>query len=264
MDIGKRLALASAAAFAAAMGWVIASAVLPVDASGAYRGTWRVSYRSATTIDLELSYRNGHSSWSSGDTVPFDSGAFSGLTLDDIKSASGERHFRIVRDAGSFDCNGYFASGNGAGVLEFVPSSTYAGALESRGLGRPSDSDQFSLALADVRIETIDRLRAAGIAGLSAKALVRMADHDVTAKYVEGLTAGGVKPASVDDLIRLRDHDVQPDYISGLARYGYRPGVDELVRLRDHDVTIDFVARLKSHGYSPSVDELIRLRDTGM
>jgi hypothetical protein len=263
--------LTQRAGWAFAAGFALAAALLAcasgqpaADGAGVHEGTWRISYVSATTIDFELSYRNDGHSWDSGDTIPFDASAYSGLTLSDIRSAAGAKHFRIVRDAGSFDCNGYFAHGIGSGVFDFTPSDAFASALEARGLGRPSLDDQFSLALANVSLAMIDQLKAAGVAGLDSAALVRLADHDVNGKYVADLKADGVRPASVDDLVRLRDHDVSADFVAGLARYGYHPSVDDLVRLRDHDVNLDFVARLKAHGYHPSVDDLIRLRDSGM
>ena len=262
------------------------------DGATTHEGTWRIGYVSATTIDFEMSYRNDGHSWDSGDTIPFDATAFNGLTLADIKSADGAKHFRIVRDAGSFDCNGYFAHGVGSGVFDFTPGGAFADALEARGVGRPSGDDEFSLAMADVSLTMVDRLKAAGISGLDSAALVRLAEHGVNGKYVADLKADGVKPSSIDDLVRLRDHGVDPDFVAGLARGGYHPSVDDLVRLRDHGVTaefaaglarygyhagaddlvrlldhgvtLDFVARLQAHGYHPSIDDLIRLRDSGM
>jgi hypothetical protein len=261
----RRALLGFLAGFVAVAAWTVATATPPAaNAGDSYQGTWRIDYESSTTVDLELSYHSGFSSWDTGDTTRFDASAFHALTIDDVKSAKGAKHFQIVRDAGSFDCNGVFANGIGSGVFEFVASSAFADALDSRGLGRPDAKDQFGLALANVTLAMVDGLRSAGVTGLSAKALVKLANHDVNQKYVAGLNSNGVHPTSVEALVRLRDHDVQPDFIAGLARYGYHPGVDDLVRLRDHDVSLDFISHLQAHGYHPSVDDLIRLRDTGM
>ena len=265
MPTPTRRVLAFLAGFIAVTAWTIATVTPPAaKAADDYQGTWRINYLTSTSIDLGLSYHNDHSSWEMSDSVPFDERAFHGLTLDDIKSAKGVKHFQIVRDAGAFDCNGYFASGIGSGVFAFAPSAAFADALDSRGLGRPDVKDQFELALSNVTLAMVDGLRSAGVTGLSAKALVNLANHDVNAKYVAGLKANGVHATSVDDLVRLRDHDVAPDYIAGLARDGYHPSVDDLVRLRDHDVSLDFISRLQAHGYHPSIEDLIRLRDSGM
>lgn len=262
----QRGALALAAGYIVVVFWMaLAARHAVVRADAPYAGTWQITVRSPVSIDLELSYRSDASSSSMGeDPFPFEEKKFSGLTMAQMKSEKGDAHFRIVRDAGDFVCNGYFADGMGSGVFEYVPSVSYAAALESRGLGRPDEHEQFRLMFADVSLAMIDQLRSAGVAGLSVKTLVTMADHGVDSRYVASLAAAGVKGRSVDELVQLRDHDVDGDYVAGLARYGYHPSIADLVRLRDHDVTVDFVARLKSHGYNPSVEDLIRLRDAGV
>jgi hypothetical protein len=262
MPTPTRRVLAFLAGFIAATAWTIASMAAPAaKADDSFQGTWRINYISTSSIDLGLSHHDGHSSWEMSDTVSFDANSFHGLTMDDIKSAKGVKHFQIVRDAGAFDCNGYFAGGIGSGVFDFAPSAAFADALDSRGLGRPDTKDQFELALSNVTLAMVDGLRSAGVTGLSSKALVTLANHDVSAKYVAGLNANGVHASSVDELVRLRDHDVAPEYIAGLAHDGYHPSVDDLVKLRDHDVALDYVAGLAHDGYHPSMDDLVRLRD---
>jgi hypothetical protein len=262
----QRGVLALAAGYLVVVFWAALGALHTiVRADAAYAGTWQITVKSPVTIDLELSYRSPQSSSSVGrDPMPFDEKIYPGLTMTQMKSANGDAHFRIVRDAGVFVCNGYFVNGMGSGVFEYLPSAAYAAALESRGLGRPDEHDQFRLMFADVTLAAIDQLRSAGVSGVSVKSLVSMAEHGVDRPYIASLAAAGVKAGSVDELMRLRDHDVEGDFIAGLARYGYHPSTDDLVRLRDHDVTIDFVARLKSHGYTPTVEDLIRLRDAGV
>jgi hypothetical protein len=262
----QRGVLALAAGYLVVVFWAALGALHTIaGADAAYAGAWQITVKSPSTIDLELSYRSPQSSSSIGrDTMPFDEKTYPGLTMAQMKSANSDVHFRIVRDAGVFVCNGYFVNGMGSGVFEYQPSAVYAAALESRGLGRPDEHDQFRLMFADVTLAGIDQLRSAGVSGVSVKSLVSLAEHGVDRRYIEDLAAEGVKAGSVDELVRLRDHDVEGVFIAGLARYGYHPSIDDLVRLRDHGVTIDFVARLKTHGYTPSVEDLIRLRDAGV
>ncbi len=234
------------------------------DAAGPRAGTWTLRYVSPSTIDLELSYRNGDSSWNEGDTRAFASAGVHGLTMDDLRTGHGDKHFTIVRDAGTFACDGTFSSGIASGVYTFEPSASYADALAARGLGRPDAADAFRLAFSDVSLATVDDLIAAHVSGLSIPGLVRLSEHGVGASYVKELDDRGVHVASVDDLVRLRDHGVDPDFVAGLAKYGFHPSSDELVRLRDHGVDSDFVAGLSKYGYHPSTDELVRLRDHGV
>ena len=282
-----------AAGFAAAVVPIVTTAYVAVAHPDApLHGTWRIAYETASKIDLDLSFHSGFSSWETGETIAFDTREFTGLTLDAIKNSHGDKHFQIVRDAGTFDCNGYFSEGIGSGVFDFAPNASFGTALSARGLGRPSDKDQFVLALSDVTLAMVDGLRSAGVTGLSVSSLVTLVNHAVTAKYVSDLKLAGVRPVSVDDLVRLRDHGVNAefvadlvrsqyhpsiddlvrlrdhgvdaDFVSGMIRYGYRPSADDLVRLRDHGVDLKFVARLQSHGYHPSIEDLIRLRDSGI
>ena len=116
------------------------------EGSAPYEGTWRLSYDSGSEIDIELAYRHDQSSWDEGHTVQFAQSGVQGVTLDQLRSASGDERFSIVRDAGTFDCRGYFKDGVGSGIFAFRPSSAYADALAARGLGRPSIDDEFRLA----------------------------------------------------------------------------------------------------------------------
>lgn len=246
-------------------------AVLALDARNAgaenarYTGSWRIdTLPDKHMIDLGMTYRSRGSTREDSNTVAFVPSSYPGLSADEMEADNASVRFKIVRDAGDFDCEGYFMRGTGSGVFTFVPSSGYAAAFESRGFGRPSADEQFRLAQADVSLAMIDRMRSLGVKGLSASSLVRLADHDVSGAYVQGLSDAGVNARSVEELVRLRDHDVNVDFVAGLGRLGYHPGIEDLVRLRDHDVDLNFIAKLRSHGYNPSIEDLIRLRDSGM
>lgn len=236
----------------------------PSAGSTSSQGSWTLRYVSPTSVDLELSYHDGGSSWDVGNTESSATAGLRGLTFDDVRTASGDKHFSIVRDAGTFDCNGYFVNGQGSGMFDFSPSASFADALEARGLGRPDDRDALDLALEDVSLAFVDRLKAAGIAGLSTSSLVLLASHGVSARTLDALNAAGVRPRSADDLVQLADHGVDADFVSALSRFGYHPGVQDLVRLRDHGVDPSFVGDLARLGYRPSADDLIRLRDHGV
>jgi hypothetical protein len=252
-------ALGAAALVAASAGHIARA-----DTSGR-TGTWSIDGRYSTReIQLSLTYRDSHGSDEESNGVPFDLSKFPGLNAATFAASSADVRFKIVRDAGTFDCEGVFRNGLGSGVFTFVNSEAFAAALASRGLGAISDDDQFHLAMGGMTLATVDALRAQGVSGLSAHELVRLGDHGVDDRFIRDLAATGVKPGSVDDYVRLADHGVTPDFVAGLGRDGYHPSVDDLVRLCDHGVTLDFIARLKSHGYTPTVDDLIRLRDAGM
>src|SRR5215472_6875056 len=198
----QRAALvAICAAFACLAAVQIAQNARPAradDASNTYNGTWRLSYLQQQQVDVEVGYRNQGSTWEDGRSYTFAQSGVQGLTLDQVEHLDGEAHFSIVRDAGTFDCRGYFEGGNGSGVFTFIPNASFAAALEARGINRPDVNEQFRLAFSNITLAYVDQLKAAGVSGLTTDGLIRLADHDVSAAFVSALHAGGIQTPSVD------------------------------------------------------------------
>ena len=244
-------------------------------------------------VQLEISRRTAHSQWTTGHTV--DLATLDGLTAAQLAGDGGPVSFRIVRDAGTLACEGVARRGRGTGQCTFAASAAFAEALDRRGIGRPSATEQFSMALNDIGYAYVDALARLGYAtpraseladagnhgvtlayltGMGAHGyrvgslpvLIRMRDHGVTPDYVEALAASGVRDIPADGIVRLRDHGVMPGFVVALRANGYRGfGPDDIVQLRDHGVTADYVAGLRSLGYSDlTADEMVRLRDHGV
>lgn len=220
-----------------------------------YSGTWSITpSSSAGRVHLEMRYRhadaNGTQEWDESQDVP----------VPQIRNNT----FVISSDAGEFHAQGTFTGMQGGGIWTFVPSSTFASALQRRGAGTPSEKQQFELAMNDFKISTLDALLVSGFARPSVADLVRMAEHGVGNAYVAQLRGVQFSSKTVESLVRLHDHGVTPQYMQSLQRLGYHPSADELVRLVDHGVTIAFIEQMQSHGYTRlSTGELIRLRDNG-
>lgn len=249
-----------------------------------YSGTWSITPSSnAGQVHIELRYHHadatGSEEWDESHDMP----------APQIRDNS----FTISSDAGEFHAQGTFITpSQGGGIWTFTPSPTFASALERRGVGTPSEKDQFSLAMANFRLSTLDTLLASGFDrpsisdlvrmtqhGVSndyvsqlknvqfsqknVESLVRLHDHGVTARYMQAMQSMGYR-LSAEDLVRMVDHGVTVRYVQGLKDLGYRPSADELVRLVDHGVSLSFIQRMRSHGYTHlSADELIRLADNG-
>lgn len=260
-----------------------------------YGGTWTAQQTSnPNVVHLRMEYRRddsrGTEEWDESHDVPLSQ--LRGVTASDFASGGERKSFTVAHDAGSMQAQGFFAHGRGSGDWTFVPNPAFAADLARRGIGRPSQRQQFQLAMGDFKIATLDMLLGSGFARPSIDDLVAMTEHGVTGAYVQGVKNVPLNPKSVqtlirmqdhgvdpqyagqmmsrdprlasDGLIRLRDHGVTADYVAALGRLGYRPSSDELVRLVDHGVTVAFIERMRNHGYSRlSADDLIRLRDHG-
>jgi hypothetical protein len=188
-----------------------------------------------------------------------------GLRADAFQT-SGPVTFEIVRDAGTFACEGTMKRTHGAGTFEFRPDATFARELERRGVGTPSEDQQALLALADTGFGLLDALKREGYRTPSVSWMVTLGEHGVDAAYVSGLAAAGFRLGSLERLQVARDHGVTPDYISELRGKGFtKLSFDDYMEARDHGLSIDFIEELEQAGYSKlSYDDLLMARDHGV
>jgi len=232
-----------------------------------------------------------YSQWN--ETLPIGSNQLRGLTESVFGSSGTKVEFDVIRDAGTFHCEGWFADGKGSGHYTFNPNGGFVAELVKRKIGAPTSEQLMRLAMNDTSIAFVDSLLTAGYKFDVAK-LVRAANHGVSEEYVNGMSKLGYKPETMDQLIRMRDHGVDPEYvrelatagmkdmpteqivkmrdhgvdasfIHGLEKYGIK-GLDgsELARLRDHGVDLEFIEGFRKFGFTLSPQELIRLRDHGV
>lgn len=260
-------------------------------------GQWLLNVRpNSARVDLTLrsSGSEGTHTWNFEDTTAVDRTAIRGLSDSQLASSGSHVTFRVVRDAGSFACDGWSANGRAEGTYSFTPDPAFAQGLAARGIAAPSASQSLRLAISGIDLAYVDKLRSLGIATLSPDDLVRLGDHGADAAYVEGMANAGFRFHTPDDVIRLADHGVTPAYVAAMRADGYTNltaddfvrlvdhgvnqayigsmkavgysglSTEDLVRLCDHGVNADFVKQMRAHGYSNlSVDDLIRLRDHG-
>jgi hypothetical protein len=241
---------------------------LSVPAQGVPIGTWQLRTEGTVdvkTVELRLeTRRSGEGRDETSVDVPLAS--LAGLTREAVTGADGEVRFQLVRDAGTFSCEGRAGRGLGAGTFEFTPDPTFGAQLAKRGYERPTAIEQLEMALNDVGYAVVDELQTEGYTRPSIAELVEVGMHDAGLDFLRGLDALGYRLGDVDRLIELRDHDVTPDYIRALASAGYpKLSSRELLTLRDHGVTPRYIADLARIGYTGlSTDDLLQARDHGV
>ncbi len=251
----------------------------------------------AGIVRLTIRYgeRRYSDSWNSQDDVPMSQ--LVGLSAAEMGGSGTTVHFKIVRSAGTLDCEGWFDGGKGSGHFTYQPNPDFVAELAKRGINAPPPTawEQFQMTMAGVGLELVDELArqkydrptAAELARMAthgvdleyvrdigargyhlgdSKSLVRMRDHGVDGDYIVEMKAMGYAPSDPEELVESRDHGVDPSYIASLKEAGYeRLSLQELRRARDHGVTRGFIQRVKARGYGkPSLDEVIRLRDRGL
>lgn len=260
-----------------------------------YTGTWMIEQSlQPASVQLELRYQRtlatGNLEWDESRSVLLSE--LQGLSKEDLNSSGQHKSFGVVRDAGTFQAEGWLTRGRGEGTWTFQPSTSFSDGLRRRGIGEPNSKQQFELALAGFKFATLDRLLASGFERPSVDDLIAMIDHAVSDGYIQGLLGLGLRPNSAralilmrdrgvgssyaatvvrivpgttaDQLVAMREHGVGASFVEELARMGYHVSAADLIRLRDHGISTSFIERARSHGYTKlSVDELIRLRDIG-
>ena len=161
---------------------------------------------------------------------PIEPNRLQGLSGAQIMSAGSHVQFQIVRDAGTFNCEGWFKDGKGSGHFVFSASSAFSAELQKRGISAPNEAQQLSLAMHDVSLVFIDELSAQGYDRPSIDQLVRMGQHGVSLEYVTEMKGLGYTVKSVDLLTRMVDH-VNPSVIrswmlwgSSFCRDGHKDG----------------------------------------
>jgi len=287
----KSLRFLSLLAIAAALLFTITAS-----ASAPFNGQWYVEPSSKSgEIQVTLRYERHWDGGNSNSMQSFDTTVDKavGLTAEVMNSAGTHAQFNLVREAGTFVCDGWFAGGKGSGNYDFQADQKFAAELEKRGVGTPTAEQQFRLAMADTTIEFVDSLKAAKyefdvedlvrtvnhgvtakyvreINGLGYKpatlgGLIRLRDHGVTPEFVKAIQSSGLKDLPEEQMVRLRDHGVTPDYIQQLSQFGIKDlPAEGLIRLRDHGVSPEFIASIRQAGYNATPEELTRLRDHGV
>ena len=190
-----------------------------------------------------------------------------GLTGAQIMSAGSQVQFQLIRDAGTFNCEGWFKAGKGSGHFVFSASPGFAAELQKRGYQPPSDAQQYSLALSDVGIAFLDELNAQGYDRPSSMdQLVRMGEHGVSLEYVRDLKAQGYSVQSIELLTKMVDHGVTSSFIRELDGLGFKQlPVETLIRTVDHGVNARFINELAAAGYTGlSLEQLTRTIDHGV
>ncbi|MDX6269425.1 MAG: hypothetical protein QOD28_648 [Acidobacteriota bacterium] len=130
--------------------------------AGSYGGQWLVEFKTGEEkVYLTLRYdMENHHSNTTRNVAPAE---LVGLTREQAMSAGGTQvKFQLQRDAGAFQCEGWFKNGKGSGHYVFAPNPTYVSELSRRGYDAPSDEQQFSMALHDVSLAFVEALRAEG------------------------------------------------------------------------------------------------------
>lgn len=235
-------------------------------------GQWLIeSIPESSMVDMTLRY--GATTKISGGKVFRNTNSFrvdldrlQGLLSSQRASGGTQVKFQLVRDAGTFSCEGWFNGGRGAGDFIFSANQNFISELSRRGINKPTDEQQFYLAAHDIGLEFLDELQAQGYERPTSAQLVRLGTHGVRLAYIRELRGLGYQVKSIDLLIRMVDHGVSTNFIKDLAAAGYtKESPEQMIRAVDHGVSSSFLKEFSTLVYEGEpLETLIRMIDHGV
>jgi hypothetical protein len=231
-------------------------------ASGAQQnGSWTIqpSDEPGKVRFALLQHAKNHSNHHESDWSP---NSFEGLDLS-VK-AKHEVKFTIRRDAGRFECEGYIADSEGAGIFHFFPDGKYAAGMSALGLSVDPDKI-FGMAIFDVSIDFAKEMKSLNLRNLDTDKLIAFRIFGVDTKFIKEIRAEGLNTSDSDKLVAFRIHGVSPEFVRSVRSAGYSPSEDDLIAMRIHGATPEWMAQLKKEGYDRiELQKLIAFRIHGV
>lgn len=192
-----------------------------------------------------------------------------GLTRE--QTQNGNVNFRIVREAGTVECEGTFTNGKGSGTFRFTPNMSYVQGMKSRGFdfekssSRGSDSVEerlLSASLIDVTTSLADDLRSVGFGNLDIDDLFKAAIFKIDSKFMAEMKATGFPNLTMEDLVKARIFKIDADYVRQVNDMGFaEKDFEKLVKFRIFKVTPEFLSEIKAEGLTDlDSEDIVKLR----
>lgn len=161
-----------------------------------------------------------------------------GLTREQVFSARSDVNFRIVREAGTFQCEGFFKEGKGAGVWTLTINQNFVSAMRSRGYDNLTQENLFTAALVDVQVKIIDDLKSAGYNQLSFNNVVEASIFKVNSEFISDLKSAGFENLSFKQLVEARIFKVDSKFAKEVETMGFgKQPLKKLVEMKIHKIT---------------------------
>jgi hypothetical protein len=220
-------------------------------AQGAITGEWVADFNRQSADEVQFtiirrSARGGNHTSSRGFAIS----EFQGLTREQAFGARTDVRFRLVREAGTFDCEGFFREGKGAGHWTLTPNQSFISAMRSHGYDNLSEDDLFSSAVFDINIKSIEDLRAAGLERLTFKELVEASIFKVTGDFIREMKGAGYDNLTLKELVEARIFKVDAQYAKDVQAMGFgRQPLKGLVEMRIFKITPEFIRDVRALGF---------------
>ena len=239
-------------------------------AQSTFTGDWKASTKEAKSDKIQLSFerrserggKNNHSSSFSYEDLQ-------GLTRD--QAQNGKVSFRLVREAGTFECEGSFAEGKGSGTFRFTGNQSFVDAMRNRGYdfaksgkngNQEIDERLFAATTLNVTTAFADDLKSANLGPLDVDDLFKAVIFKVTPQFMAEMKASGFPDLGMEELVKARIFKIDADYVRQVHQMGFaKEDFESLVKFRIFKVTPEFLGELKNEGLNDlSAEEVVKFR----
>lgn len=230
-----------------------------------FSGTWTAEIKRDKADDrIQFSFHRrsdrGSMNTSGSDYALSD---FQGLTREQVFSGTNTRvSFRLVREAGTVDCEGSFRDGKGAGDWRLTPSQSFRSAMSSRGYDNLTDNQMFTSVMINLTSKFVDDLKTIGFDRLPFEDVIKAQIFKVTPQFVTEMKSLGFDNLELEELVKARIFKVDGEFVRQVQGMGFeRQSLEGLVKLRIFKITPEFISAMKSADFQNlSAEELVKLR----
>jgi hypothetical protein len=187
------------------------------------------------------------------------------------QTQNGRVNFRLVREAGTIECEGVFTNGKGSGTFRFTPDSGYVSAMRSRGFDFEKsknnhedglESRLLSAALINVTTALADDLKSVGFGNLDVDDLFKAAIFKVDSRFMAEMKATGFPNLTMEDLVKARIFKIDADFVRKVNDMGFGTmDFEQLVKYSIFKVTPEYLSEMKAAGFDKlSSEEVVKFR----
>lgn len=184
-----------------------------------------------------------------------------GLTKEQVNSSNVSVSFRIVREAGTIECEGKFNGGRGEGTFKFTGNQNFADAMQSRGFAF-NDDKIFTAAFLNLTVAFVDDIKSAGFKNLDTDDLFKAKIFKIDSAYMREMAATGFPNLDMEDLVKTRIFKIDAKFVREVTEMGFaKDSLEDLVKLRIFKITPEYLREMKALGFANlSAEEATKLR----
>jgi len=177
-----------------------------------------------------------------------------------VKTAA---HFEIVRESGTFECEGTFEAGFGTGTFVLRLDPAFLLQMASFGFSNIQDKQLVSMVLYEAGPRYLGELRSAGLGVLTFDQLIGMRVLGVTGEFIRSIQQAGFTP-NANVLTGMWVNGVTADFAREIQQMYPSVSIDELIGMKVQGVTANFAREARQTDPSISINDLIGMRIQGI